>query len=258
MSYLRFYTSKCDVKLSKYFVVKCCVNFIFYNCDCDFACVICEFETVQFWLYIAKCQYFCQLFLKILLYPAMGLLTYYSIGIVSFFYSLFLFRPLSSSLLSAEYRLCKEEEFRCADGRCLLRAQWECDGFPDCLDQSDELPLNPKCSAAGESFSHVSTPSWLTGPRALSHMGFVRTPGPPRLHLVPLPVAPEVGRDGLMSSLRLSSSAFGFGGKHMPIMLTDAITVPSQAHWETVLWLYFYGEIKVRCLQHVYSVTLQH
>ncbi len=114
------------------------------------------------------------------------------------------------SLFSTEYRLCKEEEFRCADGRCLLRAQWECDGFPDCLDHSDELPLNPKCSAAGEFLSCVTHTIWLTGSQVLSHMGFVRTPGPPRLRPVPLPVPPELGREGLMKLLCLCSSIFGF------------------------------------------------
>lgn len=58
--------------------------------------------------------------------------------------------------LSSVYRSCGSEEFRCGDGRCLLSSQWECDGYADCPDHSDELPLNLKCLAAGK------TAVWLS------------------------------------------------------------------------------------------------
>uniref|UniRef100_A0A4W5QCD1 EGF-like domain-containing protein n=1 Tax=Hucho hucho TaxID=62062 RepID=A0A4W5QCD1_9TELE len=54
----------------------------------------------------------------------------------------------SDETLECKYESCSLGEFRCTDGRCLPRVQWECDGHPDCLDQSDELPHNPKCSDA--------------------------------------------------------------------------------------------------------------
>ena len=44
---------------------------------------------------------------------------------------------LGVSFLSLDVTTCPSSDFTCANGRCIIKPRW-CDGFDDCLDNSDE------------------------------------------------------------------------------------------------------------------------
>ena len=43
----------------------------------------------------------------------------------------------SNVFVNSHYQVCTEDQYECPDGDC-ISASWECDGYSDCSDGSDE------------------------------------------------------------------------------------------------------------------------